>query len=283
MKKWMGLLFLLVASVALANTPKDYKGKPYKTAQEIPGRVQAAYYDHGGEGVAYHNVDAINHGSGELNHQPGHCEAGVPEEICYFRQDEGVDISYTKQMADFKQPNYFKPDHKQLYIGWEEDGEWTNYTVNVKKPGRYTIVAMYSNKPNSVQFSLNGKPAGDCQLPFDTGHWHIWNKAVCGVIDFPEAGIQLLTLHYGKGNNLAYFDFIPEGESIGASGWGMDGFVTRKGDELIEGGKPFRFAGLDSPNILAHEAQLLSDYSNHFPDAYELNDALATLQQMERG
>ena len=52
---------------------KEYKGKPFQDSvyhggpQKIPGRVQCAYYDFGGEGVAYHNTDTKNHGSGELN------------------------------------------------------------------------------------------------------------------------------------------------------------------------------------------------------------------------
>ena len=40
---------------------------------------------------------------------------------------------------------------------------------------------------------------------------HIWNKAEIGTITFPEAGLQLLTFHYNKGNNFAYFEF----EAIG--------------------------------------------------------------------
>ncbi len=62
--------------------PDGYKGKPYADAthtsgaQVIPGRVEAALFDLGGEGVAYHDIDAINHGSGELNHKPEHCEPG---------------------------------------------------------------------------------------------------------------------------------------------------------------------------------------------------------------
>jgi hypothetical protein len=42
--------------------------------------------------------------------------------------------------------------------------------------------------------------------------WHFWNRATCGEIYFPQAGRQLLTLHYKQGNNLAYFDFVPEDE-----------------------------------------------------------------------
>jgi hypothetical protein len=41
----------------------------------------------------------------------------------------------------------------------------------------------------------------------DTGHWHRWNYAGIGTIEFPEAGLQLLTFHYNKGNNFAYFVF----------------------------------------------------------------------------
>jgi hypothetical protein len=40
--------------------------------------------------------------------------------------------------------------------------------VEVKKPGRYRIVAMYSNLALTISFSLNQKPAADCKLPLDT-------------------------------------------------------------------------------------------------------------------
>jgi len=189
--------------------------------QVIPGRLEAALYDSGGEGVAYHDVDAINHGSGELNYQKGHCEEGVPVTICHFRENEGVDISYVKKLADLNHPSPVMPEWQQLYIGWEENGEWVNYTVNVKKAGTYRISVLYSHVAQAIEFSLNNKPAAKCQLPLETGNlyperhdpawmvFHTWNKADCGEITLPETGLQLLTLHYKKGNNLAYFDFVP--------------------------------------------------------------------------
>jgi len=208
------LVFCCLAAVLSAQAesglPGDYKGAPYGgRAQIVPGRVELARYDVGGEGVAHHDSDPVNHGSGELNHQPGHCETGVPESVCCFRQDESVDISYTKQLADFKQPNYFSPGLQQLYVGWEEDGEWTNYTIDVERPGTYTILVLYSYKANTVALDLDRKPAAECRLPLDTGGFHTWNKAACGVITFPQAGLHLLTMRYNKGNNLAYFEFIP--------------------------------------------------------------------------
>ena len=51
-----------------AQLPKEYKGKPYKDsvyvqgAQNIPGRVELAYYDLGGEGLAYHDTTPENEG-----------------------------------------------------------------------------------------------------------------------------------------------------------------------------------------------------------------------------
>ena len=219
------LCLLTIAFVANGDIPEQYQGKPFQdathtTPQAIPGRVQAALYDFGGEGIAYHDTDAVNHGSGELNYKPGHCEEGVPPSICHFRENEGVDISYVKKMADLNHPNMVGPDWQQLYIGWTEDGEWTNYTVDVKNAGKYKIQVMYSNLAQTIQFSRNNEPAADCKLPVDVSKqlplanlpdwivWHTWNKAECGEIEFREAGRQLLTLHYKKGNNLAYFDFV---------------------------------------------------------------------------
>jgi len=223
--QFVALLFLAGLSGS-HHVPDHYPGKPFRDSkynsgpQTIPGRLQAAFYDLGGEGIAYHDADQINHGSGELNYKPGHCEEGVPAYICHFREGEGVDISYVKKQADLNHPNMVTPEWQQLYIGWTENGEWTNYTVEVKKAGTYRIEAMYSNLPQTIQFLLNDEPAADCKLPIATSTsfplqnypdwivWHIWNKADCGAITFPQAGRQLLTLRYKQGNNLAYFDFL---------------------------------------------------------------------------
>ena len=92
------LLATLLATTTFAfqnNLPKDYKGTPYQddhhknAPQAIPGKVECAYYDSGGEGIAYHDTDPVNHGSGELNPADG-------SYLHEFRIHEGVDTSYTK-------------------------------------------------------------------------------------------------------------------------------------------------------------------------------------------
>ena len=174
-------------------------------------------YDLGGEGVAYHDTDAINQGS-KLNHTEfkrggpngvltKHCLPGTPEYVCFFRENEGVDISHIKDFADFSHPNLFDPPRNQLYVGWEEEGEWTNYTLRVKKSGTYRITALYGNADNVIAVDIDQKPAAKCKLPVATGGPHNWNKAQIGAITFDKSGLHLLTVHYSKGNNLAYLEF----------------------------------------------------------------------------
>jgi hypothetical protein len=68
---------LLSAAAFPQSFVSQYKGTPFHDVhykggpQMIPGRVLCAYYDLGGEGVAYHDADPKNHGSGELNPPDG--------------------------------------------------------------------------------------------------------------------------------------------------------------------------------------------------------------------
>ena len=208
---YKGLLIILISSLVLLNQviaqiPKGYKGKPFKDkyyragAQQVPGRVELAYYDLGGEGVAYHDSTPENEGA-KLNHEVhdygSHWRPGIPEYI-----------SYTKDWADFNHPNKVDPKVNQLYIGWQSDGEWTNYTIQVNKPGKYRIITVYGNQDNHSELWLNGTKACSLVLPENTGNWHYWTQATVGEIVFPKAGKNLLTLKYNRGSNLAYLDFL---------------------------------------------------------------------------
>jgi hypothetical protein len=208
------ILTLVSISSSDAALPPDYQGKPFQDSvykagsQSIPGRVQCAYFDLGGEGIAYHS-DGTNHGSGELNLQPRHHRPHATPYIWGFRANEGVSVSYTKDFADFnhKGPVPFKPDTNQFYVGWTKNGQWLNYTVDVKVTGTYKVSALYACNPNTFHFLINHEPAGEFKLPVKTGGMHTWNRADVGTITFPETGLQLLTFQYNAGNNFAYFDF----------------------------------------------------------------------------
>jgi hypothetical protein len=204
---------------------KEYQGTPFHDSvyhggpQKIPGRVQCAYYDSGGEGVAYHDSDATNSGSGTLNKPDGTYLNG-------FRMNESVDISYTKfhrQMQIDDNPfNLVEPTEGQLYVGWTQPGEWFNLTVAVKQAGVYTIDLLYtSNRGGKISLDLNGKPLVSFIDIIATKNeketvawrqWHHWNVMTnMAEVELPK-GVCVLTLHVvAEGNmNFAYLDFKPK-------------------------------------------------------------------------
>lgn len=197
-----------------AQIPAGYQGKPFADPfhkmgpANIPGIVYCALYDLGGEGIGYHDSDALNNGSDKLNLETGHQRAHASPYVWHFRRNEGVDLSFVKDWADLNHTNLVNPPINQFYVGWTEDGEWCRYTVNVLRPGRYRIRCLYAFQANVVRFDLNGTPAAECRLPVATASYHHWNLADIGTLHFPAAGPQLLTFHYNKGNNFAYFEFL---------------------------------------------------------------------------
>lgn len=56
--------------------------------------------------------------------------------------------------------------------------------------------------------------------------------------------------------------------------------IIKKGDQLYEGDKPFRFFGLAAPNIQQNETQLSAGFVNRFPDEYEIRDILGAIKRL---
>jgi hypothetical protein len=222
-KTWIilsaGIECLLFVQCSNNPIPGEYSGKPYSDsiyaagAQTIPGRVQCEYYDFGGEGIAFHDTDSVNSGSGGLNPADG-------SYLHEFRMHEPVDISYTKSNNTDNNPyNLVKPEMDQLYVGWTKEGEWTNYTVRVKHAGLYQVGLMYTaNGDGKISIYVNQKDlTGHIEIP--TTHvdadtvawrqWHHWNYlGSLAEIELHE-GINLIGLHtIANGNmNFDYLDF----------------------------------------------------------------------------
>lgn len=206
--------FVLVNCFSTFAQTSAEKPKPFKT-QQIPGKIECEFYDLGGEGVAYHDTDAVNNGSGKLNPVNGN-------PLNEFRLKEGVDISYTKtDSIDDTAYTKVPIKMKQLYVGWTQPTEWINYTVAVKKSGTYKIGVLYTaNGDGTIAIAVNGKDAtGNMKIvsthddkdPVAWRQWHHWNSSEnIGTIKL-EKGKQLLTLHIVEnGNmNLDYLTFTP--------------------------------------------------------------------------
>jgi hypothetical protein len=186
---------------------------PYTAAIKppmIPGRIECAFYDEGGEGVAYHDTDPVNILSGILNQQKNHQRPHASSYYWDFRKDEGVDLSYTKDFADFGDRNQFNPPINQLYIGGASNGEWCNYTINVQKAGTYKLTALYGNGVGNLIFTTNDNKDWTCKFPVTTGSAHGWAREEIGTVTFAKAGVQVLKMHYDTGNNLGYLEFVKQ-------------------------------------------------------------------------
>jgi len=202
---------------------KHYSGQPFHDSvyagepQKIPGRVQCAYYDLGGEGVTYHDTDGANNGSGKLNPANG-------TYLNEFRMNEGVDTSYTKfhDAIDNNPYNLVPPPEGQLYVGWTVPGEWFNLTVEVEHAGVYVMDLLYtSNRGGTISLDRNGKPLVSAisikstrndQEPVAWRQWHHWNVMTNVAEVKLLKGKNILTVRIvNEGNmNLAYFDFRPK-------------------------------------------------------------------------
>jgi PKD repeat protein len=119
----------------------------------VPGRIEAEEYDLGGEGIAYHDVDANNIGLA-------------------FRPDEGVDIEGAAGGG--------------YDVYWIVAGEWLEYTFSVAEPGYYDFIPYVSTVPGFGDFTLsidNVDVSGRRNVA-STGGWQFWTP-------LPVTGVPL--------------------------------------------------------------------------------------------
>lgn len=208
----MKYILLCVACIATICCAFIYQtkdaGKPWQNKmQQLPGKLECELYNTGGEGVAYHDTDSINNGSGKLNPADGTF-------LNEFRMKEGVDISYTKahDHIDDNPYNKVKRDMNQLYVGWTQPGEWINYTIDVTKSGIYPIEVMYTaNGDGAISIDVDGKDATGPMKIASTHNdqdtiawrqWHHWNSSAnIGSIKLTK-GVHVLTLRIVSNGNM---------------------------------------------------------------------------------
>jgi hypothetical protein len=205
------ILCLFLFGVGCTNHPSNSGTPWHDSLQTLPGKLECEKYNLGGEGIAYHDSDSVNNGSGRLNPDDG---------TFYntFRIEEGVDISYTKTNGIDDNPfNLVEPLMKQLYVGWTEPGEWINYSVLVEESGSYDAEIMYTSRyDGQISIDLDGKawmPPVVIESTFNESdslqwrNWHHWNRKQLFAGLNLKKGKHLLTLRTVEKGNMNY-DFI---------------------------------------------------------------------------
>jgi hypothetical protein len=183
------------------------------TPAAVPGTVQAANYDTGGSGTAYH-VAAVN---GSAN---SYRSDGVDLEAC---TDTGCGYD----------------------IGWTAAGQWFRYTVNVATAGTYAL-SMRLAAPTAVTDGLHVANSAGTSLTGPvtvpaTGGWQNWTTVTASVT--LPAGVQTLTVDQDNpGWNIHYLQFAT-GSSGGGGGsfggfpsgfWGNTSAIPSAGSGAIE-------------------------------------------------
>jgi len=190
-----GLVFVIIG---ISASPPDYKGKPWNgELQYIPGKIIAAFYDEGGEGIAFHNPAAKNNGSEGI----GLARNGKYE----------IGISSTRLGLDkFKDGTDLPAD--KYYVGWIVPEEWLNYSVDVKTAGTYQINMLLSTAKEATEISLSvdGVDKTGAIILEITGHVHTWLMCTNIAEIKLEKGRQVITLKFLKQGhmNIQYLEFV---------------------------------------------------------------------------
>ncbi|NMP16918.1 carbohydrate-binding protein [Thalassotalea sp. Y01] len=164
------------------------------------GRLWAADYDFGGEGVAYHDSSAVNLGDA-------------------YRFEEAVDVEATNE--------------GYTAVGFFEDEEWMEYTIDVAQAGNY-IVTLRTASATGGLFNLESNCVdltGTVATP-NTGWWDIWQDIDVEVT--LEAGVQKLRVVSGGGFNLMNMDIQVGGEGSTEFGEGCQWAPEEPADVRVE-------------------------------------------------
>ena len=163
------------------NAPPPAEGPYGGTPAAVPGTVQAANYDTGGQGTAY-NVTSVN-GNGTAYRSDG-----VDLESCTDTGSAGCGYD----------------------LGWTGTGQWFRYTVNAATAGTYTVSLRLAS-PSGVTDGLHiasssgANLSGNINVP-NTGGWQTWTT-VTATVTLP-AGQQTLTVAEDNGGwNIRYLTF----------------------------------------------------------------------------
>ena len=198
---------------------------PYNgTPASIPGKIEAEEYDFGGQDKAYNDKDSENRGEA-------------------FRND-GVDI-YAAATG--------------YSIGYNEEGEWLNYTVDVKETSKYTVTVLAATDNSSASFQLliDGKNiTGEISVP-NTGSFKDYQNVVTRTSEITEGQHTLQLKITSSWLDIDYLSF-EKYESNGNDPYDEQGCVIGKRDAV-------ELASVFSSIVLSNDNPKVKPTTNHNP------------------
>jgi beta-glucanase (GH16 family) len=160
----------------------------------IPGAIEATDFNYGGEGVAYHDVEADNQGKGN-------------------RVNEGVDTEVGDNTFD---------------VGWTIAGEWLTYTVQ-PVAGEYFAEVRTGSQPGggALTVSFNGVDKLSNSAMPSTGAWNVFQSTYLGSVTLTEKD-TLMKVSIVKGDvNISRFIFWPKDNEAPTKPAALTGVVAK--------------------------------------------------------
>ncbi len=159
--------------------------KPYGD-NIIPGKIYATEYDLGRNGFAYNETGILSRESSS---------AGAYNDGWVGRND-AVDMESCNDAGS----NGFN-------VGWTNQGEWMNYTVNASNAGKYRVSIRYAvSGTGNITIKLNENPALQNIALENTNAWNTFKTKVLGEIDMPS-GTNVIQMYINAGFNVSYLQF----------------------------------------------------------------------------
>ena len=169
---------------------------PYDTIPNAPGRVFATDFDMGVVGEAYQDNVVSDF----------HVTTGVYtawNEGWMYRND-GVDISECNDIYLF---------HNGFHVGWFQEGEWMQYTINVDTGAVYDIKLRYAtaNSGNNLHFAIGDEFITPSKNAQGNNNWSLWQTLTFSDVIL-DSGLQKLRLYCDNGEvNVNSFEIIKKG------------------------------------------------------------------------
>lgn len=160
-------------------TPQPFNGTPIT----LEGTIEAENYDLGGEGVGYHDTEEEN--------------LAVTAGSAVYRNDDGIDIEVGSSVTN---------------IGYTNNGEWANYTVDVAADGNYDFQFMVASGNTSGGSSIKLQwvnqstgittNLGETGNFANTGGWSVYTGKVISNVPLTAGSHTLRFLFTGGNTNL---------------------------------------------------------------------------------
>lgn len=165
-------VLLVSPSGSTAGEQSPFTGEAFP----VPGKIEAEDFDHGGEGLAYHDLEATNTGGA-------------------YRAGQGVDIEAAASGA--------------YYVSNIVLGEWLEYSLNIQKPGTYQLEVKVAAEMEGKSFriELDGRNiSGNIMVPV-TGGMQSWETVSINTPVLASGPGKLRLYAASTAFNLDYLNF----------------------------------------------------------------------------